>query len=88
MNLNALIDSVKTHPDFPKVGMILCHVGVVRGTSRDGHPVSGLDLAVDRDLNAVAAPRPDLHLIVFAVDDESVCTHVLCSCALRLGCVC
>ena len=53
MNLNALIDSVKTHPDFPKVGMILCHVGVVRGTSRDGRPVSGLDLTVDR--HALAA---------------------------------
>jgi molybdopterin synthase catalytic subunit len=58
MNLNALIDSVKAHPDFPKVGMILCHVGVVRGTSRDGRPVSGLDLTVDRDaLAAILAEQ-------------------------------
>lgn len=48
MKLTRLIDSIKAHGDFPKVGMILCHVGVVRGTSRDGRPVSGLDLTVDR----------------------------------------
>jgi molybdopterin synthase catalytic subunit len=47
MNLASLIDRIKAHPDFSKVGMILCHVGVVRGTSRNGHPVSGLDLGVD-----------------------------------------
>ncbi len=50
MNLAALIDRIKAHPDYAKVGMILCHVGVVRGTSRDGRPVSGLDLIVDREV--------------------------------------
>ncbi len=50
MNLTALIDKIKAHPDYVKVGMILCHVGVVRGTSRDGRPVSGLDLMVDREV--------------------------------------
>jgi molybdopterin synthase catalytic subunit len=50
MNLAALIDKIKAHRDYVKVGMILCHVGVVRGTSRDGRPVSGLDLAVDREV--------------------------------------
>ncbi|NVM21794.1 MAG: molybdenum cofactor biosynthesis protein MoaE [Desulfobacterales bacterium] len=49
MELTALIDRIKAHPDYAKVGMILCHVGVVRGTSRGGSPVSGLDLTVDRD---------------------------------------
>ena len=48
MNLAALIDRIKSHPDYPKAGMILCHNGVVRGTSRDGRPVSGLTVAVDR----------------------------------------
>ncbi|MCD6136990.1 MAG: molybdenum cofactor biosynthesis protein MoaE [Deltaproteobacteria bacterium] len=47
MDLNALIDKVKEHADYAKVGMMLCHVGVVRGTSEDGRPVSGLELAVD-----------------------------------------
>ena len=48
MKLTALIDRIKSHPDYPKAGMILCHNGVVRGTSRDGRPVSGLTVTVDR----------------------------------------
>jgi len=46
MNLSALIETVKNHPDYQKVGMILCHNGVVRGTSRDGRKVSGLRVSV------------------------------------------
>lgn len=49
MNLSQLIESVKQHPDYPKVGMILCHNGVVRATSRDGRTVSGLRITVDRE---------------------------------------
>ena len=48
MKLTALIDRIKSHPDYPKAGMILCHNGVVRGTSRDGRPVSGLTVTIDR----------------------------------------
>ncbi len=48
MKLTALIDRIKSHPDYPKAGMILCHNGVVRGTSRDGRPVSGLSVTFDR----------------------------------------
>ena len=47
--LAALIDRIKSHPDYAKVGMILCHNGVVRGTSRDGKRVSGLTLSIDRE---------------------------------------
>jgi molybdopterin synthase catalytic subunit len=47
MNLTQLIERIKQHPDYPKVGMILCHNGVVRATSRDGRQVSGLRIAVD-----------------------------------------
>lgn len=47
MNLMKLIEAVKQHPDYPRVGMILCHNGVVRATSRDGRPVTGLRVAVD-----------------------------------------
>jgi molybdopterin synthase catalytic subunit len=48
VKLADLIDRIKAHPQYPKVGMMLCHVGVVRATSRDGRPVSGLDISVDR----------------------------------------
>jgi molybdopterin synthase catalytic subunit len=48
MNLNDLLTTIKQHPRFPEAGMVLCHNGVVRGTSRDGRPVNGLRVAVDR----------------------------------------
>ncbi len=49
MNLNGLIEKIKSHPDFGKAGMILSHNGVVRETSRDGRRVSGLEIRIDRE---------------------------------------
>jgi molybdopterin synthase catalytic subunit len=74
MQLTALIDRIKSYPDYAKVGMILCHNGVVRGTSRDGRPVSGLTVTVDREaLDSILAehkqrPGIDVMLIVVAGD--------------------
>ena len=42
-----MLESIKKHPDYENVGMILCHNGVVRVTSRDGRAVKGLRVAVD-----------------------------------------
>jgi len=42
-----MVNKIKKHPDYHATGMILCHNGVVRGTSRDGRPVSGLTISVD-----------------------------------------
>ena len=47
MDINSLIASIKNNPKYNEVGMILCHNGVVRGTSRDGRAVKGLKVAVD-----------------------------------------
>lgn len=47
MDLIKLLNSVKAHPDFHKAGMVLCHNGVVRATSRNGREVTGLRIAVD-----------------------------------------
>jgi len=47
MKIEPLIQRIKTHPAYPQVGMILCHNGVVRATSRDGRRVKGLKVAVD-----------------------------------------
>lgn len=49
MNLQTLVDEIKMQPDFDQAGMILAHNGVVRGTSRDGRKVSGLNVKVDHD---------------------------------------
>ena len=48
MDLSTLVEKAKKHPDFHKAGMILCHNGVVRATSRDGSPVSEVTVRVDR----------------------------------------
>jgi len=56
MDLMEMIQKVKSHPDFHKAGMILCHNGVVRATTRDGKPVSELTLTADRQrLEAIVA---------------------------------
>ena len=47
MNITKMLDEIKKHPDFEKVGMILCHNGVVRATARDGRKVKGLKVTVD-----------------------------------------
>ena len=48
--MDNLIEKIKKHPDYNKAGMILCHNGVVRNTSRNGKKVSGLSVKVDRIL--------------------------------------
>ena len=46
-SLDVWLAEAKREPDAAGVGMYLCHNGVVRSFSRDGRPVSGMDLAVD-----------------------------------------
>lgn len=43
-----IMDKIKSHPSFSKVGMVLFHCGVVRSTSRDGKIVKELTLEVNR----------------------------------------
>lgn len=40
MKLEEMIGQIKAHPRISEAGMILCHNGIVRGTSRDGRKVS------------------------------------------------
>ena len=47
MNIPALLDETRKNPNFDKVGMLLCHTGVVRATARDGRKVKGLRVAVN-----------------------------------------
>lgn len=49
MDTNKMMQDIKSHPDFDRVGMVLCHNGVVRATSRDGRKVSGLRVAADHE---------------------------------------
>ncbi len=73
MDMNALIGKIRMHEDFHKVGMILCHNGVVRGTSRDGSAVSSVDVKADWEaINAVVAEqkaRPGILEILVEVNE-------------------
>jgi molybdopterin synthase catalytic subunit len=47
VTLATLVEKVKREMDPAKVGMIVCHNGVVRGTSRAGLPAESLEIDVD-----------------------------------------
>lgn len=49
MTLVEMVDRIKAHPEYSKAGMILCHNGVVRETTRDGRAVTGLEVTVDHE---------------------------------------
>jgi molybdopterin synthase catalytic subunit len=46
-SFDSWLTEVKSQPDSSRVGMYLMHNGVVRGTTRGGSPVSGMDLSYD-----------------------------------------
>jgi molybdopterin synthase catalytic subunit len=48
MDISDMIKKIKAHPEYHNVGMILCHNGVVRATSRNGKSVKELNVKVDR----------------------------------------
>ena len=48
MDMNKAIDTLKRHPDYPKMGMIASHLGVVRGTSLNGQEVKGVEVYYDQ----------------------------------------
>jgi len=64
MELCDLIAKVKAHPEYHKVGMILCHNGVARATSRNGRPITELNVEVDRtrldEIVAAVKSRPGI----------------------------
>jgi molybdopterin synthase catalytic subunit len=74
MDISELITTVKRHPDHARIGMILCHNGVVRATSRDGRPVSGLRVRVDRKrlsrIIADAKKQPGIVEVLVEIDAE------------------
>ena len=84
MPVDAIISKIKAHPAYDRVGMILCHNGVVRSTSRDGRQVTGLRVKVDRDqlarVLAEQRSRPgiiDIQVEIAADTDLSVGDDVM-----------
>jgi len=48
-SVEAWLKETKQSADAARVGMCLMHNGVVRGTARDGSPVTGMELTYDHD---------------------------------------
>lgn len=48
-SIEAWIDEVKKAAGSAGIGMLLVHNGIVRGSTRDGEPVRGMDLSYDRE---------------------------------------
>jgi molybdopterin synthase catalytic subunit len=46
-DINERIERIKARPGADGIGMILAHQGIVRGTSKTGERVTGMDLGVD-----------------------------------------
>lgn len=49
MDLNKMTATIKSRPNFHQSGMIATHLGIVRSFSRDGTPVTALDLSVNME---------------------------------------
>ncbi|HDZ90419.1 MAG: molybdenum cofactor biosynthesis protein MoaE [Deltaproteobacteria bacterium] len=49
MDIGKMIQRLKEHPDYPKMGMIASHLGVVRETSLTGGRVSGIEVKFDKE---------------------------------------
>ena len=70
MDLNRMIQTIKKHPDYPKMGMIASHLGVVRETSLDGRKVTGIEMGSDRKVidNIVSETKEIPGIIEVLVD--------------------
>jgi molybdopterin synthase catalytic subunit len=56
MDINKMIDSLKSRSDFHQMGMIASHLGVVRGTSLNGQDVTSIEVAYDhKKLSQIAS---------------------------------
>jgi len=72
-SLDEMVNKIKAMPGADSVGMILCHNGIVRGTSRDGRKVTGVAVTVERkklDDNITAQKsRPGIFEILVHVNE-------------------
>ena len=73
MALSEMIQEIKARPDYHKVGMILCHNGVARATSRDGKPVRELTVTADHqrlaEIVAEMKARPGIIEVLVEINE-------------------
>ena len=71
--IDDMVKKIKAMPGADSVGMILCHNGIVRGTSRDGRKVTGVAVSADRkklqDILTAQKSRPGIFEILVHVNE-------------------
>jgi len=50
MDINKMINDLRGRHDSNQIGMIATHLGVVRGTSRNGQGVTGIEVSYDHQI--------------------------------------
>ncbi|MBN2059650.1 MAG: molybdenum cofactor biosynthesis protein MoaE [Deltaproteobacteria bacterium] len=50
MELLKSIEKIRNHPESHRIGMIASHLGIVRGNSRNGREVTGVEVDYDMDV--------------------------------------
>jgi molybdopterin synthase catalytic subunit len=76
MNINEHLSKIKKHPKYNQIGMILTHIGIVRGSSREGKKVSGLKVQVDNEklesIINIQKAKPGIIEILIEIADQKV----------------
>jgi molybdopterin synthase catalytic subunit len=71
--LDGMVKKIKAMPGSDSVGMIICHNGIVRGTSRDGRKVAGVAVSADRkklnDIITGQKSRPGIFEILVHINE-------------------
>jgi molybdopterin synthase catalytic subunit len=50
INVEDLLNKIRSHPESHKMGMVASHLGIVRGTSRSGDKVEAVEVSYDKDV--------------------------------------
>jgi len=48
MDINGILQKIRTHPESHRMGMVASHLGIVRGSSRNGKKVIGVEVVHDQ----------------------------------------
>ena len=68
MNIQDMIEKVKSHPESNRIGMMTSHLGIVRGHSRDGKDVLAVQVVYERE---------QLDKIVYEMKSRAVIIEIL-----------
>jgi len=50
MEINRILQKIRTHPESHRMGMVASHLGIVRGSSRNGRKVIGIEVVHDQKI--------------------------------------